>query len=130
MKRPLKGIATDAAHSTKNKMTSYRGVDIESEKELFINHIGNQTVNIGEFLGVVTAIKFILEHDCEPLIYTDSLTAIAWFNSQRTASKKVFPELQKSEVFLRIMFEQIKHIQVLHWDNRLWGETPADFGNK
>lgn len=130
MERPQRGIATDAAHSTKNKITSYRGVDLVSGKELFINHIGNQTVNIGEFLGVVTAVKFILEHDSEPLIYTDSLTAIAWFNSQRSASKKVYSELKKSEAFLRVMSEQIKHIRVLHWDNRLWGETPADFGNK
>ena len=28
------------------------------------------------------------------------------------------------------MAAKIDDIQVLHWDNREWGKTPADFGNK
>ena len=35
-------------------------------------------VNIGEFLGVVEAAKYIIENDYSPrIIYTDSITAIA-----------------------------------------------------
>ena len=40
------------------------------------------------------------------------------------------PALQKAEIFLKVMEARIKDIEVLHWDNRLWGEIPADFGNK
>ncbi len=130
MKRPTAGIATDAAHSSKNRQTAYRGVIISNNKEVFIKHIGNRTVNIGEFLGVVEAVKYIIEHDFTPVIYTDSTTAITWFKAKKAASGKVYPELEKAEAYLKIMAERIKQIQVLHWDNNLWGEIPADFGHK
>jgi ribonuclease HI len=131
MKRPIDGIATDAAHSTKYKQTSYRGVILPDNMEVFKNHIGNKTVNIGEFLGLVAAVKYIMENDFMPkTIYTDSLTAITWFRNKKAASKKICPELEKAEVYLKIMAEQVKQIQVLHWDNNLCGEIPADYGNK
>lgn len=131
MKRPVEGIATDAAHSTKNSLTRYRGIDLKTGEQLFLVDLGSQTVNIGEFLGVIAAVKYIVENSYTPrVIYTDSITAITWFNNKRTASKKRCPELQRAEVFLKAISAEISDIQVLHWDNRLWGETPADFGNK
>ena len=39
-------------------------------------------------------------------------------------------KLLMAEVFLKVMDAKISDIQVIHWDNREWGETPADFGNK
>ncbi|MFR9546799.1 MAG: ribonuclease H, partial [Rikenellaceae bacterium] len=93
--------------------------------------IGNQTINIGEFLGVVDAIKYIIAHNYSPpIIYTDSITAIAWFKAKRTASKKSNRVLAKAEVFLKAYATVIDKIEVRHWDNREWGETPADFGEK
>ena len=131
MKRPEQGIATDGAHSTKNSLTQYRGVDLKTGDQLFLVDIGNQTVNIGEFLGVIAAAKYIIENNYSPrVIYTDSITAITWFKNKRTASKKRFPELQKAEAFLKTMSSEIGTIQVHHWSNELWGETPADFSNK
>jgi ribonuclease HI len=130
MKVPVEGIVTDAAHSNKNRLTSYRGVDLATGNELFISHIGNRTVNIGEFLGVVSAVKYIIENEAIPIIYTDSMTATAWFGYKKAASKKPYPELEKAGVYLKIMSERIRHIRVLHWNNSLWGENPADFGNK
>lgn len=131
MKKPTQGIATDGAHSTKNGQTSYRGVDLLSGEQLFLEHLGNQTINIGEFLGVVEAVKYIIENDYHPkVIYTDSITAIAWFRNKKTASKKKYPQLKKAEIFLKTMSSQVDQIQVIHWNNSVWGETPADFGNK
>ena len=49
--RPTTGICTDGAHSIKHGITQYRGVDLITGKELFYRELGNQTVNIGEFLG-------------------------------------------------------------------------------
>ena len=49
---------------------------------------------------------------------------VAWLFQRRC------PALQKAEIFLKVMEARIKDIEVLHWDNRLWGEIPADFGNK
>lgn len=127
----LGGIATDAAHSSSNKLTHYWGIELQSGDELFIENIGNQTVNIAEFLAVVHAAKFIIETDYNPkIIYTDSITALTWFKNKQTASRKRYVELKKAELFLKIMSFQVGQIEVRHWNNRSWGEIPADFGNK
>ncbi|NDW19744.1 ribonuclease H [Dysgonomonas sp. 216] len=129
--RPNDGIATDAAHSTKRSVTEHQGIDIQTGERLFYKNLGNQTVNIGEFLAVVDAAKYIIENDFQPrVIYTDSVTAITWFRNKKTASKKRNKELQKAEVFLKLFAADIDTITIKHWDNKKWGETPADFGNK
>lgn len=131
MSRPIEGIATDASHSTKNGITRYRGIDLKTGAEIFHENLGNQTVNVGEFLGVVAAAKFIIEQNYTPrIIYTDSTTAIIWFNQKRTASKRKYPALFKAEIFLQTMSVEINTIEVIHWKNDEWGETPADFGLK
>lgn len=129
--RPAEGIATDASHSAKNGITRYRGIDLKTGAELFHENLGNLTANVGEFLGVVAAAKYIIEHDYSPRnIYTDSTTAIAWFAQKRTASKRKTPALFKAEIFLQAMAAEIDTIDVVHWNNGEWGETPADYGLK
>lgn len=131
MNRPTQGIATDGAHSTKNGLTRFRGVDLTTGEELFLECIGNQTINIGEFLGIVEAVKYIIAHNYTPrVIYTDSMTAIAWFHAKRTASKKRHAALQKAEIFLKAFAVEVDTIEIKHWNNDLWGETPADFNEK
>lgn len=131
MKRPIEGIATDAAHSSKNGVTQYRGIDLKTGEQIFYENLGNQTVNVGEFLGVVAGAKFIIEHNYSPrVIYTDSQTAIAWFRNKKCASKKHCSALFKAEMFLQVFSVEIDTIEVLHWDNERWGETPADFALK
>ena len=77
--RPQIGIATDGAHSTKERLTRCRAVDLFSEKEIFRIAVGNWTNNIGEFLGIVEAVKYILANPNSPrIIYSDSITAITW----------------------------------------------------
>lgn len=128
---PSTGIATDAAHSIKNGVTAYRAVDLSTGDELFHCTLGNKTVNIGEFLGVVAAIKYIIENDYSPpVIYTDSITAITWVNNKRTASNKPLIDLYRAEIFLKVMASEVSRISIRHWDTKLWGEIPADFGNK
>lgn len=131
MNRPVNGIATDAAHSTKRKITEYQGINLATGEQLFYRNLGNQTVNIGEFLAVVEAAKYIIENDYSPrVIYTDSMTALTWFKNKSTASNKNNRDLQKAEIFLKALSADIDTIEVRHWDNKRWGETPADFGNK
>lgn len=131
MSRPTEGIAVDAAHSMKNGVTQYRGIDLKTGLEIFAKEIGNQTVNIGEFLGVVAAVKFIIDTDYRPrVVYTDSMTALTWLNEKQTASRKRYAELQKAEVFLKAFAFVVDRIEVRHWNNAAWGETPADYGLK
>lgn len=129
--RPTSGIATDGAHSMKRGVTRYRAIDLSTGQLLFERDIGNQTINIGEFLGVVEAAKYIIENHFSPaVIYTDSMTALAWFREKRTASRKKNATVKKAEVFLKAMAAEIDKIEVIHWDTPLWGEIPADFGEK
>lgn len=129
--RPTEGIATDAAHSMKRGVTEYQGIDLATGEQLFYRDLGNQTTNIGEFLGVVEAVKYIIEHDFQPrVIYTDSMTALRWYKGKATASNKKNYELQKTEVFLKALAYDVDTIEVKWWNNKEWGETPADFGNK
>ena len=131
MSRPTVGIATDGAHSAKERLTRYRAVDLSSGMELFNHSIGNWTNNIGEFLGIVEAVKYILTHHEAPrIIYSDSITAITWYRNKQCASSRRCDKLLMAEVFLKVMDAKISDIQIIHWDNREWGETPADFGNK
>lgn len=125
MARPTQGIG---AAGTPNYC---RAVDISTGEELFVKHLGNQTINIGEFLAVVEAVRYILENDYYPrVIFTDSATAIAWFKQKHTASKKRNSALLKAEVFLKAFAVEIATIELHHWDNHEWGEIPADFGEK
>lgn len=129
--RPLAGIVTDGAHSIKNKVTQYRGVDLKNGRELFRESLGNKTVNVGEFLGVIAGIKYIIENKYEPrVIYTDSLTAITWVSNKNSASKKRSLDLKRAEIFLKVMASEIDTIEFVHWSTSKWGEIPADFNLK
>ena len=128
---PEHGICCDAAHSTKNGITEYRAHVLETGEQILYKNLGNQTVNIGEFLAIIDCIKYIIENDYQyPVIYSDSLTAITWVKNKKTGSKRKNPDLQKAEVFLKVMAEDINKIEILHWDNKCWGEIISDFGNK
>lgn len=125
------GLAVDAAHSTKNRKTEFQGVDLKTGKTVFRFDLGNQTVNIGEFLAIVEGVKYILETGYEPRrVFSDSVTAISWFKNKRTASGKRNKLLMKAEVYLRAMAYWVDTVEVVKWNNREWGEIPADFGNK
>ena len=125
------GIAVDAAHSTKKGRTEFRGIDLKTGKPVFYRELGNQTVNIGEFLAIVEAVKYIIENDYYPkVIFSDSTTAISWFKNKRTASGKRNAMLIKAEIYIRVMAYWIDEIEVVQWNNSKWGEIPADFGNK
>jgi len=125
------GIAVDAAHSIKNRCTEIQGIDLATGEVIFYENLGNQTVNIGEFLAIVAAAKYIVAHDYKPrLIYSDSTTAITWFKEKYTASKKRNKHLQKAEIYLKACWRYLQDIEVVHWNTQDWGENPADFGNK
>ena len=128
----MKGIAVDAAHSAKARKTEYQGVDLSTGKYLFYKDMGNQTVNIGEFMAIVEAAKYIVEHNFKPrVIYSDSITAIGWFKAKETSSiKKRNKHLMKGVAYLKACSSYLDGIEIRHWNSVKWGENPADFGNK
>lgn len=126
-----KGVAVDAAHSNKNRVTEFQGIDLRTGERIFYKNLGYQTINIGEFLAIVEAVKWINKTNYTPrVIFSDSMVAIRWFKNKRTASDTKCVLLQKAEIYLKTCFASVDDIKVIHWDNKEWGETPADFGNK
>ena len=126
-----KGIAVDAAHSEVNKMTEYHGVDLETGEIVFYRRLGYSTVNIGEFLAIVEGMKYINSHNDVPrVIFSDSTTAISWVKHKSSASKKICRLAQKAEIYLKACACMVDDIEIIKWDNKMWGEIPADFGRK
>lgn len=129
---PIEGIVSDGAHSEKNKLTQYQAVDLATGELLFRKDIGYQTVNIGEYLGLVEAIRYVIFVVKKPtVVYCDSQTAISWVTGRYTASKKFNKDVFKAEMFISACKNIIDDlITIKHWSSTKWGENPADFGNK
>lgn len=129
---PITGICTDASHLTKTKVTEYRGVITETGEEIFRELVPFSSVNVGEFMGLVHGIMWIIENDPEDrVLWTDSATAITWYKNRQSASSVRLPEMLMADVFLQAFEHELETIEVKHWNKRDIGmEIPADFGRK
>lgn len=133
----LPSICVDAACSGSPGKMEYRGMFLDSGKEFF--HIGpfpDGTNNVGEFLAIVHALTWLLKHEKEMPVYSDSENAISWvFTGEcRTQLKHT---LRNAPIFMLIKSaenwlaeNELRDNAVLKWDTELWGENPADFGRK
>lgn len=98
--RPCQGIKTDAAHSVKRHITEYQSINLCTGERIFYKNLGSQTVNIGEFLAVVEVARYIIETDFRPrVIYTDSMTALTWFEEKATGRTNETKSCKKPRYF-------------------------------
>lgn len=129
-------LAVDAACSGSPGRLEYRGVDLQTGKQIFRKGpYQNGTNNVGEFLAIVQALV-LLEKQGSPLpVYSDSETAIAWVKAKRCNTElaadetnaALFKLIDRAEDWLA---EHKQTNPVLKWDTRAWGEIPADFNRK
>lgn len=133
----LPSICVDAACSGSPGKMEYRGVHTESAAEIFrVGPFPDGTNNVGEFLGIVHALTWLLKHDMELPVYSDSQNAISWvYNGEaKTALKHtgrnapIFLLIRSAENWLAE--NELDDNAVLKWNTELWGEIPADFGRK
>ena len=130
-------ICVDAACSGSPGLVEYRGVHLETGKELFrAGPFKSGTNNVGEFLAIVHALAWLAKHDQEIPVYSDSENAIAWVNTG-TANTKLTHTAANAPLFVMIRSaenwlaeNELREDAVLKWDTELWGENPADFGRK
>ena len=99
MMRPTVGIATDGAHSTKERLTRYRAVDLSSGLELFNHSIGNKTNNIGEFLAIVEAVNISSDTPKHLALSTQ----IALPQSLGIVISKLFPILRRFHISYHVI---------------------------
>lgn len=129
-------LATDAACSGNPGVMEFRGVIADTGTEVF--HRGpfpNGTNNIGEFLGLVLGLAYLKKHNLPWVLYTDSVTALAWVRKKK-ANTKLTPTPENMELLQTIriaekwLHENTWTTTILKWDTEHWGEIPADFGRK
>ena len=131
----LPSLCVDAACSGSPGPLEYRGVMTASGEQIFkAGPFSDGTNNVGEFLAIVEAMKWLETHHHDWPIYSDSENAIGWIKAGKCNTKlarlpsnrKLFESIAHAEKTLKIS----KIFRVLKWDTRAWGENPADFGRK
>lgn len=132
----LYSIAVDAASSGNPGKMEYRGVDTQTQKQLF--HQGpflQGTNNIGEFLALVHGLAYLKKEHSDRILYTDSKIAMSWVRQKKCKTKlspnaknaKVMELVSRAENWLKSnTYETI----IVKWETKAWGEIPADFGRK
>lgn len=136
--RPKEGICSDACYSTVTRVMQFRVVDIAT---LEVVHTSieyedcEDAANIGEFLGLVRAIKYTLDHKLETPVYSDSVTAISWATNRKVKSLCTVEYANRGfKPLIEAALAYLEDVPVLpaiqKWHTRRWGEIPADFGRK
>jgi ribonuclease HI len=147
-------IVVDAACSGNPGLLEYRGIDLQSGKEVFRKGpYKNGTNNVGEFLAIVQALALLEEEKDKnhhplsrqrkqangsgipSLVYSDSEIAIGWVKKKKCKTRLV---ADKTNVHLFELIRCAEDWLTIHktttpvgkWDTRAWGEIPADFDRK
>lgn len=132
----LYSIAVDAASSGNPGKMEYRGVDTQTEKQLFHQGPFEQgTNNVGEFLALVHGIAYLKQKNSDRIVYSDSRIAIGWVKKkkcntklkQTSKNKKLFELIHRAENWLK---NNNYSTEIVKWETKAWGEIPADFGRK
>ncbi len=78
----------DAACSGSPGRLEYRGVDLQTGKEIFRKGpFENGTNNVGEFLAIVQALMLLKKQRSDYPVYSDSETAIGWVKKKHCNTK-------------------------------------------
>ncbi len=134
-KPSVPSIAVDAACSGSPGPLEFQAVETESGEPIFKHGpFADGTNNVGEFLAIVEAMKWLDERQKPWPVYSDSANAITWVKAKKCnthlrrlpSNKKLFEMIDDAEKWLRFLTKR----KVLKWDTKAWGEIPADFGRK
>lgn len=130
-------ICVDAACSGNPGDMEYRGVETHTGKEIFrVGPLPEGTNNIGEFLAIVHALALLEKLKMpQTIIYTDSVTAMAWVKNKKLKSN--LKENERNKPIFELIDRALAWLQthnysnkIVKWETSKWGEIPADFGRK
>lgn len=128
-------ICVDASTRGYPGPTEYRLVFLSDRKVIYNSPIyENGSINLGEFIALVAAIRYVQEHRSNLPIYSDSKTAISWVRKRFVNS--TFDLTQCPELAVEVK-KAINYIQthppyekIYKWDTAKMGENPADYNRK
>jgi ribonuclease HI len=129
-------IVADAACSNNPGVLEYRAVNFKDKKEIFRKGpFPEGTINLGEFLAIVDAIRYLKKIKKDLPIYSDSDTAITWVKNRQI--KTQLERSNKNEKLFNLVDQAINYLRtnsynnkITKWQTQVWGENPADFGRK
>jgi len=139
----IPSLCVDAACSGSPGWMEYRAVETETGQQLL--HAGpfaEGTNNVGEFLAIVEALRWLGRHRLDWPIYSDSENAITWVRRRKCntklrrtpANRRIFELISRAEADLAALLAagaaRKGGPEILKWDTAAWGEIPADFGRK
>ncbi len=131
-----KALCVDAACSSAVGPVEYRGVLIPENIEVFKRGPFQQgTVNMGEFLAIVTGLTWLKKNKLDIPLYSDSRTAMSWVKKKKINTKLERTEqnkelFEKADLALKWLHNNEIENPIIKWETELWGEIPADFGRK
>lgn len=144
VKPEVPSICADAACDGSPGRLEYRCVQTETGAEILkAGPFADGTNNVGEFLAIFEAVRWLLGRGLNWPVYSDSSNAIGWVKAgkchtklKRTrANERLFDMIARAEKGLRADLSNNggnarRQPRVLKWDTAAWGEIPADFGRK
>lgn len=129
-------LAVDASCSGNPGILEFRGVIADTGTEVFRRGPFQQgTNNIGEFLALVLGLAYLKKYRLPWVLYTDSVTALAWVRQGKCKSKLTWNKENQELLFMVRKAEAWLHqntwtTEIRKWETSVWGEIPADFGRK
>lgn len=139
----IPSLCADAACSGSPGRLEYRAVETETGQQLFrAGPFAEGTNNVGEFLAIVEALRWLARHGLNWPIYSDSENAIAWVRKRKcntklhrtSVNRRLFELIARAEADLQTLLSQAawssSRPAILKWETKAWGEIPADFGRK
>lgn len=131
-------LVVDAACSGAPGPVEYRGVVLPEGYEVFRQGpFPRGTNNIGEFLAIVSGLRWLESYTLPFPLYSDSSCAIGWVMGKgecNTTLENIGPDLKaqiaRAESWLRGPTAPSMKNRVLKWDTARLGEIPADYDRK
>ncbi|SFP58044.1 viroplasmin family protein [Salibacterium halotolerans] len=129
-------ISVDVGSHGNPGFVEYKGVYTKTGDVVFAHPgINKGTNNLGEFLAVVDALKYVKENNSDMPVYSDSDTAILWVKKNKANSS--LARTQETEEIWRLVGEAEEWLRqnkpsnrILKWNTKAWGEIKADYGRK
>ena len=132
----LESIVVDATCEGNPRPVGFRGYYLKEKRFVFdFKPVYYGTNNIGEFLAIVEALKYLKIINSNKVIYSDSKLAIYW-----VSIKKCYTDLPRNpqtesifkyiDIALEWLLQNDYKNEILFWSNKKWGENPADYGKK
>lgn len=145
--KPCVGIACDAScvgfrDTIKNDgyfhgKVEWQCIDLATGEKVFESDVqAESTINIGEFMAIVTSLKILHGRgDSTSPVWSDSKLCIQWVLGRYTSSRLPMNEftweaLDGMEEFLRWLKKEDPVNPILWWNKYKFGDHPADYGRK